>query len=248
MVDPGAELDNNDVKEYFSKTNTVSKWWDPEEKPGLFRDLYVKQRQLLGELLDTKGKIILDAGTGKGRFAIDFALGGAGKVYATDISEEMLTIARQRAAGRSVENDIEFQPMDIESMKYADGFFDIACCMETFVHLPSPQTAMNELARVVKPGGLVVGSVTLPIKNWYLNVRRVSNLDQLYEWLFTPIYQSKAYQSGLRRVLRRPPLVGRPLRAEFFRSLFANSRLSIQKEVYFGYPRAPHFMLIVAKK
>jgi 2-polyprenyl-3-methyl-5-hydroxy-6-metoxy-1,4-benzoquinol methylase len=38
--------------------------------------------------------------------------------------------------------------------------FDVTFCMETFVHLPNPQIAMNELARVTKPGELIIANVT----------------------------------------------------------------------------------------
>jgi ubiquinone/menaquinone biosynthesis C-methylase UbiE len=242
------ELDRADVKEYFKKEKTVSEWWDPEEKPGLFKELYIEQRKIVGSLFDAKNKIVLDAGTGKGRFAIDFADAGAECVYASDLSEEMLEIAKKRAGKRGVDGKIKFQSMDIENLQYEDNFFDFVCCMETFVHLPHPQQAMNELSRVTKPGGLVVGSVTLPIKRWYLNAERVSNLDQLFEWLFTPIYESNLYQNVIRRILRRPALVGRPLPTEYFQSLFTNSGLSILKLVYLGHPRAPHFVLVAARK
>jgi len=242
------ELDRASVKDYFKRENTVSEWWDPEEKPGLFKELYIEQRKIVKSLLGPQVKTVLDAGTGKGRFAIDFVEAGAEIVYASDLSEEMLSIAKKRAVARGVDGKIRFQSMDIENLQYEDNFFDFVCCMETFVHLPYPQKAMNELSRVTKPGGLVVGSVTLPIRRWYLNARRVSNLDQLFEWLFTPIYQSKLYQSGIRRILGRPRLVGRPLETEYFQSLFANSGLSIQKVVYLGHPRSPHFVLVAARK
>lgn len=242
------ELDKGEVKEYFKKEKTVSGWWDPEERPGLFRDLYVEQRRILAELFDSKGKTILDAGTGKGRFAIDFAKAGAMKVYATDLSVEMLTIAERRAKERGVGDRIAFQAMDVEKLDFADNYFDAVCCMETFVHLPSPQSAMAELARVVKPGGTVICSVTLPMKKWYVNVTRISNLDQLFEWIFTPVYQSRIYQGGMRRILRRHSMVGRPLAGDYFSGLFTNSHLSIQRQIYLGHPKAPHFLLISASK
>lgn len=242
------ELDESGVKNYFKREKTVSGWWEPEDKNGLFRDLYVKQRHIVNGLFDAKDKIILDAGTGKGRFAIEFASRGAKKVYAVDLSEDMLTIAKRRAEERSVDKNISFHVMDLENLKYDNNFFDVACCMETFVHLPSPQMVMNELVRIVKPRGIVIASVTLPITKWYLNLKNVSNFNQLFEWIFTPIYQSEFYQNRIRRVFGRPPLVGRPLSAEYFARLFINSKLSIQKQIYLGHPRAPHFLLIAAQK
>ncbi len=242
------ELDSTTVKEYFKKEGTVAEWWDPEEKSGLFRDLYVEQRKMVGRMFDPAGKLILDAGTGKGRFAIDFAVSGAAEVYATDLSEEMLIVAKSRAVNEGVSERVTFQAMDIENLSYRDDFFDVVCCMETFVHLPAPQTAMKELARVTKPGGIVIGSVTLSVRKWYLNLERVSDFGQLFEWAFTPIYESRLYQGPVRRVLGRPPVVGRPLSGEYFAKLFTDSGLSIRKSIYLGHPRAPRFLMLIADK
>jgi len=242
------ELERGDVKEYFKKEGTVSEWWDPEERPGLFRDLYVQQRSIVREFFDPKDKIILDAGTGKGRFAIDFARAGAAHIFATDISEEMISIAKRRATESRVDSGVSFEVMDIEDLKFENDFFDVALCMETFVHLPSPQKGMNELVRVVKPGGLIASSVTLPMKKWYLNAGKVSNINQFFEFVFTPVYESRAYQNGLRKIFGRPRLVGRPLARGYFMRLFSESGLSVQREVYLGHPNAPRFLLVAARK
>ncbi|MDC3378763.1 class I SAM-dependent methyltransferase [Planctomycetota bacterium] len=45
------------------------------------------------------------------------------------------------------------------ALPYPDGAFDAAVCSWVFQHLPDPTSAMNELARVVRPGGLVLVSV-----------------------------------------------------------------------------------------
>lgn len=242
------KTDGDEVKQYFKTEGTVSEWWDPEEKPGLFRDLYIQQREIVRMFAEPREKVILDAGTGKGRFAADLAKAGATRVYATDISDEMLGIARRRASQAGVDAIISFQNMDVENLAYEDDFFDVAICMETFVHLPSPQRAMDELARVAKRGGRIICSVTLPSKKWYLNAGRVSSPGQLFEWFFTPFYHSRIYQGGLRRILRRPRLVGRPYTKEFFLSLFDGSGLGILREIYLGHPRAPHFLVVIAEK
>jgi len=95
---------------------------------------------------------------------------------------------------------------------------------------------------------MIISSVTLPMKKWYLNVKRVLNINQFFEWIFTPIYESNAYQNGFRRIIGRPGLVGRPLTRDYFLKLFTESGLSIQREVYLGNPLAPRFLIVAAQK
>ena len=97
------------LKEYFRKFSTVSKWWEPELKEGVYKEKYIRERADIISLTNKpKGKTILDVGTGKGRFAIDFALRGD-KVTACDISKEMLDIAKKRAKRVGVESKITFE-------------------------------------------------------------------------------------------------------------------------------------------
>ena len=105
---------------------------------------------------EPKGKIVLDVGTGKGRFAVVFAQAGAEKVVAVDISPHMLGLASESANRYGVSDKISFEIGDVENLKYPDNSFDIVCCMATTVHLPYPDKAISELVRVCKIGGLVV--------------------------------------------------------------------------------------------
>ena len=54
---------------------------------------------------------------------------------------------------------------DITSIPVADGSFDAVLCTEVFEHLPDPQRALQELARVLKPGGRMM--LTAPFRSLY---------------------------------------------------------------------------------
>ncbi|MBA7593125.1 2-methoxy-6-polyprenyl-1,4-benzoquinol methylase [subsurface metagenome] len=131
----------------------VFKDWIPEKRPEKW---LVHLPADVVKDTNPKGKIVLDAGTGKGRFAIAFAKGGAERVIAVDISPVMLKLAREEAEKEGVLDKISFEIGDVESLKYPDNHFDIACCMATTMHLPYPSKAISELKRVCKVGGLVV--------------------------------------------------------------------------------------------
>ncbi|GAI51162.1 unnamed protein product, partial [marine sediment metagenome] len=127
--------------------------WEPEKRPEKW--LTRMPEDVLKET-SPRGKVVLDAGTGKGRFAIAFAKGGAERVHAVDISPMMLELAREEADREGVSDRIVFEVGDVESLEYPDNYFDIACCMQTVMHLPYPLNAISELKRVCKEGGLVV--------------------------------------------------------------------------------------------
>ncbi len=88
----------NDAKEYFSDEGTVAGWWNPEGGDSLLALHFKKQVCHVTEQFDWIGKDVLDVGTGRGRFAISFALKGA-NVYAMDIARELLQLVENESDG-----------------------------------------------------------------------------------------------------------------------------------------------------
>jgi ubiquinone/menaquinone biosynthesis C-methylase UbiE len=88
---------------------------------------------------------ILDVGTGTGRAALLFARGGA-RVTAVDASEEMLAIARQRAAAQMV--DVKFQVGDAHALDFPERSFDAVVCLRLLMHAPKWRRCVAELCRV----------------------------------------------------------------------------------------------------
>jgi SAM-dependent methyltransferase len=90
-------------------------------------------------------------------------------------------------------NEIEcistcYPDIDVQSLPYLDNTFDYAICDQVIEHIPEPQQAVNELRRVLKPGGwLFLASAFLdPIHTYPENVSDF--------WRFTP--------EGLRYLIR----------------------------------------------
>jgi ubiquinone/menaquinone biosynthesis C-methylase UbiE len=97
---------------------------------------------LVGRIHD---RSILDVGTGTGRAALLFALGGA-RVTAVDASQEMLAIARKRAAEQVAA--VTFLPGDAHRLEFADRSFDVAVSLRVLMHTPRWRTCLAELCRV----------------------------------------------------------------------------------------------------
>lgn len=116
------------------------------------------------------------SGTGDLAMLIASTKGFNGKVVGLDFSAEMLSVARQRSskqfaaalsADRAVGPLISWQVGDAQSLPFADNSFDGAIISFGLRNLTDLQRGLNEMARVVKPGGRVInldlGQPDLPI-------------------------------------------------------------------------------------
>lgn len=118
--------------------------------------------------------IVLDiaSGTGEPAFSIA-AIAKNGRVYATDLSEEMLNIARNYAHELNISN-IEFKTANGSALPFNNDFFDKISCRMGFMFIPDMQLAANEMFRVCKKGGRAAISVwDAPEKNdWSTTVTK----------------------------------------------------------------------------
>ncbi|MBK6390917.1 MAG: methyltransferase domain-containing protein [Saprospiraceae bacterium] len=104
-------------------------------------------------------EVVLDiaAGTGEPGLTIATMLKG-GKVVITDLSEDMLEIARENAMKRDIKN-IETRVCDVCALPFADNTFDAISCRLGFMFFPDMLLAAKEMVRVLKPGGKIATSV-----------------------------------------------------------------------------------------
>src|SRR5438128_8359519 len=97
-----------------------------------------------------KGKWILDAGCGAGRF-LDVASRTEGEVVGLDISNAV-DAAKANLAGRK---NIHFVQASIYELPFRDGAFDGCYCIGVVQHTPDPQKAMQSLPGILRPGGRI---------------------------------------------------------------------------------------------
>jgi len=99
------------------------------------------------------GQFWLDAGCGTGTLARWLASRKNCTVLGVDGSAEMIANCGQA-------KDTEFRVInDISKMDLADAAFDGVLCSSVLEYTPSPETALRELRRVIKKGGLLAASV-----------------------------------------------------------------------------------------
>jgi len=111
----------------------------------------------VGRLGVAPGARVLDVATGTGNVAIPIARLGC-DVTGVDIAANLLDQARERAAAEQLA--VQFDEGDAEALPYPDACFDLVVTMFGAMFAPRPALVAAELARVLKPGGL------LAMANW----------------------------------------------------------------------------------
>jgi ubiquinone/menaquinone biosynthesis C-methylase UbiE len=99
------------------------------------------------------GDIVLDAGCGPGYDALRMAaiVGKAGQVTGIDLSERMIAIAQDKAKGSDL--PVSFRTRDVRKTSFPNASFDAVRIERTLQILENPGQILDELIRVLRPGG-----------------------------------------------------------------------------------------------
>lgn len=132
---------------------------------------------LLRRLGEVTAPLILDVGTGTGRFpaALFADERFEGQVWGVDISLGMLSRARVRLAHALDRCLLICQ--DADTLPFADATFDAVVCLETIEFTPRPEHTLSELVRVLAPGGTLLISNRIGRARWFPG--RAYNDDEL---------------------------------------------------------------------
>lgn len=103
------------------------------------------------------GDRVMDIACGDGTYVCWLAerVGSSGAVIGVDISPAYLKLAEQRAAASPHAPNITFRIGAVERLPFDDNTFDLVWCAHSFYSLPDPIVALDELRRVVRPGGTI---------------------------------------------------------------------------------------------
>lgn len=112
------------------------------------------------------GAHILDIPCGGGFAFRGLRRGQDCRYVAGDISSDMLRRARGRATQLGVVGLMEFSEADITDLPFQDNTFDLVLTFNGLHCLPDPHAAVVELARVLKPGGILRGSTCVRGRGW----------------------------------------------------------------------------------
>jgi ubiquinone/menaquinone biosynthesis C-methylase UbiE len=108
-----------------------------------------------GRVIDTKGKVILDAGCGTGYKALGLAQANPGaKIVGVDLSEDSVDLARQRMAFWGLEN-CEFHAITVEALASLGMQYDYINCDDVLYLIPDPIEGLKAMSSVLSPEGIM---------------------------------------------------------------------------------------------
>jgi SAM-dependent methyltransferase len=120
----------------WRKEELRKRWYPPE-----FRGMYQRFEDALRECIPP-GATVLDAGCGSGR-SFRYELQEGCRVVGVDIGAELRDNPNVASRVRG----------DVQRLPFADASFDAVLASHVMEHLPRPDEALAEVARVLKPGG-----------------------------------------------------------------------------------------------
>ncbi len=141
------------------------------------------------------GMSVLDCATGTGDLAIEFKknVGATGSVIGTDFCEDMMTTAPQKAKSQGLE--IQYQTADVMNLPFEDSRFDRVSISFGIRNVQDPIKAIQEMARVTKPGGQILilefGQMKTPVIKDLYNFYSGKILPYLGGWVTG---QTEAYK------------------------------------------------------
>ena len=148
------------------------------------------QKEIVLKLCDLDDKsLILDVGTGTGRFAIELAKKGA-IVIGLDPSKSMIRLAKSKCIQAKVRENMNLVVADAHKLPFKNDSFDRSVSINVLNHIRDYSRVLEEIVRVLKQKGYVIAnfpsiqSFCLPIA-FFVNFRKRALFKNVYARWFT---------------------------------------------------------------
>lgn len=129
-------------------------WWSDDVRwVRILKNLTTGRLSWFDTRIDWKGRDVLDLGCAGGFMAEALASRGA-NVTGIDPAQQAIEEARRHAKINNL--TIEYNVGAGENLPYPDRSFDIVVCVDVLEHVADLQKVINEIARVLRPGGCFV--------------------------------------------------------------------------------------------
>jgi len=160
-IEPGTPAWSEWVKDYYRDVETYD-WVDVADNlRGLEAFFHRNRARVVRRLISryaVPGAPILDAGCGTGLNLRHLPSGSTG----IDINPRNVELVARRLPNHRVVRG------DVEALPFEANAFGTVLCTEVIEHIPDPSAALGEFRRVLKPGGVLVGSVPARSMIWKL--------------------------------------------------------------------------------
>ncbi len=145
--------ERSEIEKYFD--SLAGSWNENYHSKFLFAERLEKLKRFVSDV-DLHGKNILDLGCGSGFISLFFCQSEA-RVSGIDVSENMIRRASEILEANHCRADLTVG--DAGQLKFPDETFDIIACISVLEWIEDDETAVREIARVLKPGGFAIISV-----------------------------------------------------------------------------------------
>jgi len=157
QVTSGAGADQLKPSAHDQFVGSIPEIYDEHLGPLLFHFSAADLAQRVHTTLPEARRVLeIACGTGISTQYLCDCLGAETEVVATDLNEGMLAYAREKRGGL---RNVTFQQADAQRLPFEDESFDAAINQFGIMFVPDKALAMAEMARVVRPGGLVAFNV-----------------------------------------------------------------------------------------
>ena len=149
----------NNPKEPFEDLNLFTAW-DDLYYPSHFQKFYDFAIDYIIDKFGIRtGETILDAGCGPGVHTIRWLQRGFNCI-SIDFSKTVLQEAEKRIKRAGFLNRTNLKQEDLTKLSFPDNQFPWIFCWGVLMHIPQPEKAIDELSRVLKPGGSIAISTS----------------------------------------------------------------------------------------
>ena len=165
------------------------------------------------------GLRVLDFGCGPGSISVGLAKAiEPGELHGVDMEQSQVDLAREAARANGCSNAI-FHVADVTALPFEDSFFDVAHCHNVLLHIPGTDSALSEVKRVLKPGGLIAcREIILGSSFSHPDIGLMRKLWNMYDDLLAADYGH--------------PEMGKDLKSCLLKSGFTNIRMSLSFSIY----------------
>jgi 2-polyprenyl-3-methyl-5-hydroxy-6-metoxy-1,4-benzoquinol methylase len=146
--------------------------------------------------------LVLELGCGTGQLSL-FLASADRCVVGADLARPSLELARDAAAAYGVQN-VRFVETDLRSPGLRKGAFDVVICSGVLHHTPDPRAAFAAVARLARPGGVLLIGVYNRYARLPLRLRRGLARLTGFRWVpWDPILQGRRAEPARREAWLR---------------------------------------------
>lgn len=172
----------------------IATWYANNTRKNI-EDFRRDARKLAAEVAE--GAAVLEVAPGPGYLAIELAKLGRYTITGLDISATFVDIARANTKQAGV--NVDFRQGDAAHMPFGEATFDFIVCRAAFKNFAQPVQALDEMYRVLKPGGKASiidlrGDVSAEAVNRHVDNMGIGGINKLLtKWAFQFMLIKRAY-------------------------------------------------------